>query len=70
MAIEFYKGMSVNIDEECHGVVTEVTDDRIYIESDCFRGWATKLEIQAATEWLAKERQYPRTPPLRPSSAA
>jgi hypothetical protein len=67
MTIEFYKGMTLDINEECLGTVTEVADDRIFIDSRCFRGWATKAEISEAMESLTKAEQSPRAPPLHPA---
>ena len=41
-------GALLNINDECVGEITEETETHIYIESDCFTGWATKREIREA----------------------
>lgn len=46
--MDFQVGMFLNINDECIGEVTQVTEDRIFIESEAFRGWATKAEIAEA----------------------
>ena len=43
-------GTRLNLNEECIGVITQATDDMIYIESEEFTGWATKQEIMEAIE--------------------
>lgn len=68
--IEFYIGMTLDINDECLGTVTQTTEDRIYIESECFRGWATKAEISEAMESWTKAEQCPSKPLQLPSSAA
>lgn len=49
-------GITININGECIGIITKEEHDRIYIESKCFTGWATKCEIRKAiispaTDW-------------------
>ncbi|RDJ35284.1 MAG: hypothetical protein DWQ19_10745 [Crenarchaeota archaeon] len=58
-AIEFYVGMELDINEECTGVVEQVTSDRIFIRSKAFTGWATKAEITEAMEAWARSEQCP-----------
>ncbi len=48
--MEFYVGMCLDLNEEEHGEIVEVTDDSIRIKSDSFNGWAKKSEITAAME--------------------
>ena len=56
---DFFVGMTLDINEECSGVVTEISDDSIFIESSVFRGWARKEEIAgAATEWATQEQLH------------
>lgn len=43
--MEFNVGMRININDECVGEITQVTDTQIHIRSDCFSGWANKSEI-------------------------
>ena len=65
--MRFELGMKLNINDECVGTITEMTEDRIYIDSECFRGWATKAEIEEAIA-SATEAQCPSMqPPLRSS---
>ena len=68
--MDFSIGMTLDIDGECLGTITEMTEDRIYIDSPCFRGWATKDEIAAAAKLWATEEQSQHTPPERPAFAA
>ena len=54
MAVEFFVGMTLAMgwpdpDDET-GTITDMTDDQIFIESDSFKGWATKKEISEAIE--------------------
>lgn len=56
-------GMYLNINDECVGRITEETADQIYIESDCFTGWAKKSEIRAAIRQSARSEQSPRKRP-------
>ena len=70
MGIQFYVGMTLDINDECVGTVKQVAGDRIYIESDCFNGWATMAEISEAIQAMAKSEQCPNTLPQLPSSAA
>jgi len=58
--MHFKLGMALNINDECVGEFTQMTDDRIFIESECFRGWATKAEIEAAIK-SARPARYRRT---------
>jgi hypothetical protein len=70
MTIQFYVGMVLDINDECLGTVKELSGDRIYIDSECFRGWATMAEISQAIEGLPKSEQCRHTRPQLPSSAA
>lgn len=67
--IEFTVGMKLNLNDECVGTVTQATEDRVFIESDEFTGWATKAEISSAIE-SAREGRSQRTQPQCHSSAA
>jgi hypothetical protein len=69
MPIEFHVGMALDINEECLGTITQVTDDRICIESEAFTGWATKAEISEAIESLTTAEQSLDTLPQRPAFA-
>ena len=70
MVREFHVGMVLDINEECLGVITTVANDRVLIDSECFRGWATKEEIASAMEEWATEEQCLCRPPQLPASAA
>lgn len=48
MQTAFHVGMALNINDECVGTITKMTDAQIYIKSDCFTGWANKSEIAEA----------------------
>lgn len=48
MSIKFKIGTKININDECIGSVTRITDTHIFIKSDVFTGWATKKEITDA----------------------
>ena len=50
MSIELKVGTTININDECNGIITKETDDKIYIESECFTGWAMKKEILEAID--------------------
>jgi hypothetical protein len=54
-------GSLLNINDECIGRITAEDGERFYIDSDCFRGWATKAEIveaiQSATGELCPDTQ-------------
>jgi hypothetical protein len=46
--MRFELGMKLNINDECVGTITKMTEERIYIKSTSLSGWATKAEIAAA----------------------
>lgn len=68
--MQFFVGMSIDINEEAVGIVTAIEGDRIHIASEVFTGWALKREIEEAATRFAKAEQSPDTPPLSPASAA
>ena len=55
-------GATLDINEECVGVIVEETSEQIKIESKVFTGWATKAEIIEAIN----EANEPRSPHTRP----
>lgn len=54
--VDLSVGAKININDECVGMITKETEDRIYIESSCFTGWATKQEIRDS---IFSERRKP-----------
>lgn len=68
--MDFFVGMILNINDECLGTVTQVTDDSIYIDSECLRGWAKKAEIESAIKEWATPAQSPHMQPQRPVSVS
>jgi hypothetical protein len=67
--MRFELGMELNMNDECIGTVTKMTEERIFIESECFRGWATKAEISAATRSATQRRSRNKQARSRPSAA-
>lgn len=69
--MEFRIGMKLNINDESIGVISDIKDDQIFVESDEFWGWVNKNEMEESIITDSPtEVQFQNKRPRHPASSS